>query len=925
MRKQILQLCLIMLCHVLSMAQSSMTAAYQNQAASLLLDGQYEEAIQALELAAEAHKTAEEWPHYFSCLNQITNAYLSLQNHVEAKRMAKATLWESISILGRDNNESAKSAHQLAEVYSLAGRFSKAEEYHLMGLKIRRSIYGEEHPDIADSYCKLAKNLARNKAYKEAEKTYQQALQLQKRLLGENHSFVANTLYALGMLSSQKNDLEAAELYHLQSLKIREKTYGKEHNKVAQSYFALSQLDEDASNNFLKSAADIYVLELSETSIEAAVCLFQYSKQLFDSGIFDPVSPYVQKAVGIFNAIGRKHQYAAAANHLMGTVVYEKNRPNEAIQYFKKAVESKNPPFHSYHLLINAHHQLHQYEQAGKWLTTYYKRAKTKESSLDALLLLADNQLAREDWEAVYRTLNKAKKYKLSSEAKDYIALQEARLQFSQQHYEALIQESAIAHSSDMAADLVNLQLEVLKAKAEMALAKQGRSEVALLKSANDHYHVLHGLISTLLKSPLSPLQHQQLNILQTEIYENAIECNYLLYEQTQEPNYINTAFSFSEKSKALQLSLQAQNNRLHSSNSDSRNQNVWSIVALNHQIKANVLDGKNSSSLKEKQEIQMEQYSDYLDQMEQASPEIFSLLFEPAIVPVNTIYSSLASSSTNAISYFWGEKSLYIFTIQDEKPGMYRRDISSDLQTQIKQFSRLCQQSPREQSADELNRSFQSFIQYATRLQEILLPLSIAEAAPNGPAYHLLILPHESLIYFPFEALCFKEGSISNFSQAPYIGNHIATLYHYSASRYLEEKTVAADYTQLPKGDKGLSVPHWNEQSVPLENWIKQDTAILLINRFVNEQDEGNIINDFLVSIQAKVPAHIAIQLSRLKYLEENINKPLNAHPYYWAGYCFIGKPATHIYTPANNNFPLWILAAVGGIVLVGLWVRKK
>lgn len=149
MRNAILSIAVLLIaCTLRAQEGASVTAAqHQNQAAMLLLNSEPAEAISSLQAAAALYKRDADWEHYFSCLNQVTEAYLELGRLEDAKRWAKKALWESIEKLGRDNNEAARAAHKLGEAYSSAGRHESALESHRLGLMIRRKLYGGRHPN----------------------------------------------------------------------------------------------------------------------------------------------------------------------------------------------------------------------------------------------------------------------------------------------------------------------------------------------------------------------------------------------------------------------------------------------------------------------------------------------------------------------------------------------------------------------------------------------------------------------------------------------------------------------------------------------------------------------------------------------------------------------------------------------------------
>jgi CHAT domain-containing protein len=82
-----------------------------------------------------------------------------------------------------------------------------------------------------------------------------------------------------------------------------------------------------------------------------------------------------------------------------------------------------------------------------------------------------------------------------------------------------------------------------------------------------------------------------------------------------------------------------------------------------------------------------------------------------------------------------------------------------------------------------------------------------------------------------------------------------------------------------------------------------------------------AEIARNFLDHWPANGGAPQCLQAARLKYLARQGKRPEMAHPHYWAGYLAYGLPEAPI-TPAGIP-RFWIIAAVGGLILIGWLVR--
>jgi tetratricopeptide (TPR) repeat protein len=103
--------------------------------------------------------------------------------------------------LGGDHPETARSLHELAELYLTQGKLTEAESLNLRALGIREKAFAtKNHPDVARSLFSLAQvNFAKGR-YAEAKEMYQESADIIERVLGNNHSRLSTFLQGLARL-----------------------------------------------------------------------------------------------------------------------------------------------------------------------------------------------------------------------------------------------------------------------------------------------------------------------------------------------------------------------------------------------------------------------------------------------------------------------------------------------------------------------------------------------------------------------------------------------------------------------------------------------------------------------------------------------------------------------------------------------------
>lgn len=945
-------------------------AQLQNEAASLLLDGQHEAAIVALHAAADHYKTAQEWPSYFSCLNQATNAHLALKNFEAAKELAKKALWESIKELGRDNEESAKAAHQLALAYDAAGRHTRAAEYHEMGLKIRRSIYEDAHPQIIASHLRIAQNLTAQEKYEAAATNCQTALHMGSLLFGDHHTTVADAHAGLAQLMvASKRQKDAVP--HLETaLAIRQKVSGEQHVSVAQTHTDLAnvlmQLDQrPAAEEHQTKAAAIYLYHPQEVTLDAAEALLAHTARLRQQGNLAAAMPYAQRAYQLFK-VYQKHGGAAQAAYQYGWLLWQNGQAGAAVAPLERSIRGANQSPLSYRALVLACAEAGDHGRALSWAGRYADEVDSgSPAHLDAQLLWVQTKLtAGEASERVLSeamdNLTAARGTPLEDEATGLLGQVLLALQRPSEALPHLEEASRMpAQPPTLRQAFAQLSAQLAYLRAAVQLSEQGygdrRSSIA------NYMTVAHRQIALILARPLSVCQRVQLDQHQQALTHLILQI--AVNRTSSSPMFsIAEAFEAAEDSKAISLELYR--------------------------------NGKGSEQPLPKVWIADQQYwAQWLSGGEAVLPDWPVPSSVEHTVTGTTLEHFMAWLTRHrlpAVVFHYSSEVVYRFDLSaTTDPKLTVLPLSEVEQQYLEQWPQLCSTDPRVLSADALSAHFQDFKVQASALRTLL-------PAWDSPPDDLLIIPHGPLYHLPFEALPLSEQVGGHFGAIPYLGNEVAVLYRYAATTCMEDSPTEAWnllHAYLPEVGEPLAQPtaraisqeaataadgwlalarHWTQEtngqlfqsdgwaapdgrhallyvsaSIPVPTAARLDLAPLnqnktwlnavkarsylpgahlVANRWETRlPEELGVWSPFLQALlqRGQAPAR-ALLFGRQQYLAAQAHQPLSMHPYFWASTATFAAPGK---AEGGTPFKLpkyWIIVAVGGLIVLGMWMRR-
>ena len=104
----------------------------------------------------------------------------------------------------------------------------------------------------------------------------------------------------------------------------------------------------------------------------------------------------------------------------------------------------------------------------------------------------------------------------------------------------------------------------------------------------------------------------------------------------------------------------------------------------------------------------------------------------------------------------------------------------------------------------------------------------------------------------------------------------------------------------------------------------LSEDHHLLINRNLAEEKSTSFFIDAIAAQLFDGISPPEALLNTRLSYLGQQSNQPLFAHPYYWSGYCYIGKDFDGL-NKSGTNTPYWIFAIVGLLIFISLWMKRS
>ncbi len=710
----------------------------------------------------------------------------------------------------------------VTKCHTRLGQFKNAIQKGLDNMAIAENRLTVYHHLKIDVYITLIEVYAYDNQYSVGEECLQKAMSFLEKHHPDRREYRKELYNAYGHYTSAKGKYNDSINYYYKSISL----YVEEgeffsietallYNNIATPYFAKGNYQKSLA--YLQKALVVREKLLPPNHPDLAVCFQNISVCLGKMGDHNKEILFCFKAIDIYiKAYGELHPSTSTAYHNLATAfgnmedfekgieygkkalsirleVFDKNHQHIAYTYdslgsgyrgignFKKAISFYNKSLEIYQSLFSEKHPriARVLENIGTCFYLYGKNEDAHSYFKKALQINQKNLGEKNDntainWHLIGGVYSQKKAFIKALEC-----YQKALIGFFVDYQETDVLSFPDIHTLCNS----NYAYRTLMQKSKVLTAYYENCKIEkYLISAQNHVNAGIAFVRKIAQSYTSGTKLWWSAKVMTS-FELAIELH-TSYSHLDSTNP-NKAFEFSEKSKAFLLLSNLQDSQAKYEAAIPQNlleQEYDLKVELNYlsqriqQLKAKEVAEKKLLEVQSEYFDYHQAYQKLIQQFEKKYPEYHRLKYDIQTVDVETLQRNLSSNQL-LIEYFIGEKHLYIFGITQNGFEVLQQEKPSNFNQLIKAFNKV------------LNRAlFQKYAQAAHELYQILLAPILQHPSfnKNRTTQQLILIPHDILSAFPFEALLCslpKEKTNLQYADLDYLLSHYDVVYHYSAT----------------------------------------------------------------------------------------------------------------------------------------------
>jgi len=285
-------------------------------------------------------------------------------------------------------------------------------------------------------------------------------------------------------------------------------------------------------------------------------------------------------------------------------------------------------------------------------------------------------------------------------------------------------------------------------------------------------YELLDSLVAFSRKAMDTEKSRLSFSVSSHELYEEAIESAYLMYQLTNQKQYIQHAFHFFEKNKYLilleKLNMAEAVNKAGIPDSIAEmEQNLNSELKFVQDQLADELNKKNADSVKI-QSLNTKVFKtirqiEYLHGiLEKEYPNYFRIKYPDTTIHLENLQAYSLKEKMNIVQYFWGEKSIYMISVSGNRVNFIRLSNDRELRDCLTHFISLLHEA-NVTSAEK----FKEYSDISYYLYERIIKPTLIMAKPNGIGVRkITIIPDGLFAKLSFETLT---TSVSNSAKIDY------------------------------------------------------------------------------------------------------------------------------------------------------------
>lgn len=740
-----------------------------------------EQVIELLEKAADEFEEQAEWHLYLNTYIQWAIFYTKTFQYTIAGRMIINALEKVSPFVSSLSMEVGNAYNQLAICAYNQADYPISRHYFRLALQVYITNYGEQYIDTAKTYSNLGNCMYAEGKYEEALEFYEKSLQVRQVVLPPNHPHFAFSYSALGRCHNLKRNYKKALLYFQQALSIRIHQYDTQHLMVSYSYTDIATCyinlwDYSKAREYSEKALAIRLKAYPKGHPTVAYCYAQIANMYMKEGNFlEAISPYESAIKLHLDLLGESHPDLGYIYAQLGRCLLEVEPP-KSLAYLQKGLKI-------YEQIYGNHHK--ETARILDYIGRFYQKQKQYEQAL----------------EVYQRTINSLCEVSLE-EIDEAVIYQKPSLD----HY--------------LSAQRLSKPL-VSKAEIFCELYKQNH-ELREIQAAFEHAQQLVRLLDQMRNQQSAEDEQLFLSEETATFYDLAIEIAWMLYHKTRKKDVLKTMFLFVEKGKAMVLlsSLQKNSAKLQSNIPTAILEEAKSLEVKISELKKQLKITSDKSLFHglQKQLFHATLQSETLtNQLEREYPEYYQLKYKMPTVGIEELQKVLKEgqvkgmhhSAALLLSYYVGEKHIYIFEVTADTYDVYRTEKPDDLEDKILDFQ------------DAINlMDVEDYVEVSVDLYGLLLaPILEKNGLPVVIPQKMIVLRHDLLDYLPFEALLttdnVEEIPSLSFANLPYLIHYYEISYHYSSALLLNKIRQSQTTATRQNSFLGFAPVSFNENDI--------------------------------------------------------------------------------------------------------------
>lgn len=640
--------------------------------------------------------------------------------------------------LGPDDPSVGESYFNLGTCYHYLGDYNRALDYYQQAREVWEKKLKPDSPDFASLYNNMGVCYQNKGDYRRAEELLTMVLERTIRLQGPRHPDVANAYNNLGLNYYEQGDFNKALVFFNNALAIRREKLGDRHplsaslyNNIGNCYRMKKDYRQALSN--CRLALEMRLERFGDQHREVADSYNDLGLYYEEVGDYEEALKYYHQALAInLDKLGPNHPAVADSYERIGRSQRLQGQLEASLWFFRKALAVRETVLGSEHPDV-----------AG----LYVQLARCFPGQPDQALDLCDQ------------------------------ALQMLGLSVSEQGL-------AVARSTPFT------PLDALQTKGEIELKQYlDTDRQEWLQRAAETYKLALRVIDEARKVYQEPASKQLLLDQYFRIFEKSLEVQYLYYQLTCEPAYLEAAFDISENSKNVLLmeAVQKSHAEHFAGLPDKllqRENDLLIDLSFYEQQRFKAEQSSSTANAPALRDLRShifdlkQQYYLLLDTLREDFPDYFQLRYGRPVVSLATLRREVLPPGQTLLEYFVGDDFLYLFILSDDGAELMRTRLDFPLREWVRDLRRQLLQFHPLRSADPMN--LQRYEQRSFQLYYHLL----------GPAEHLLtdsvlvVVPDGVLGYLPFECLLSRPMPVTDSWKAfPYLIRDYQISYRFAAS----------------------------------------------------------------------------------------------------------------------------------------------